>query len=96
MVPSHIDRQSTGICGVLGMLPETPDFQAVEISANISPNDARLRYPSVGSRPILQSSDAHWLSAIGEHRTTFHLEHRNVGEITLACRGEGGRRVQNA
>ncbi len=96
VIPSHIDRLETGICGVLGMLPETPVFEAVEISRNLSTAEARSRYPSIGNLPVFHSSDAHWLSAIGESRTTLYLEHRSVAEIRLACQGEGGRRVADA
>jgi len=95
LIPSHIDRHETGICGVLGMLPETPIFEAVEISPNLTSDQARSVY-ALGRKPILHSSDAHWLSAIGEHRTALHLEHRTVAEIRMACRGEGGRMVENA
>jgi len=96
LIPSHIDRLETGMCGVLGMLPDSPEFEAVEISKNITPDAARERYPSVGDRPIFQNSDAHWLSAIGECRTLLEIEHRTISEIRLACRSEGGRRVINA
>lgn len=96
VIPSHIDRLETGMCGVLGMLPETPAFEAVEVSRNLNTAEARLRYPSIGNLPVFHSSDAHWLSAIGESRTTLYLEHRSVVEIRLACRGDGGRRVADA
>lgn len=96
VIPSHIDRRSTGICGILGMLPDSPCYEAVEISANITPADARLRHPEVGNRPMLTNSDAHWLSAIGERWTELQMEHRTLEELRLACRGEGGRRVSNA
>ncbi len=96
LIPSHIDRKSTGLCDVLGMLPEEPDFPAVEISRNITPVEARTVYPSIGDRSIICSSDAHWLSAIGECRTTFYLEHRTVEEIRMACLGVEGRRVCHA
>jgi hypothetical protein len=96
MIPSHIDRQSTGMIDVLAMIPDSPDFDAFEISVNMTPDQARCSFPSVGGKPIIQSSDAHWLSAIGQLRTVFHLEHRNVDEIKMACRGENGRRVENA
>lgn len=96
LIPSHIDRRSTGLCDVLGMLPESPDFPAVEISRNLTPLEARATYPSIGDRSILCNSDAHWLSAIGERRTTFYLEHRTVEEIKMACRREAGRRVCHA
>lgn len=96
VIPSHIDRHGTGLCDVLGMLPEEPDFEAVEISRNITVEEARLKYPSIGGRAIVLSSDAHWLSAIGERRTVLHLEHRNISEIGKAFRGEDGRRVAYA
>ena len=96
VIPSHIDRRSTGLCDVLGMVPDQPDFPAVEISRNLTPTEARAIYPSIGSRAIICNSDAHWLSAIGERRTTFYLEHRRVSEIPMACRCEAGRRVCHA
>lgn len=96
VIPSHIDRRSSGICGVLGMIPESPCYQAVEISANTTPDEARFDHPEIGSRPILTNSDAHWLSAIGEHWTQLYMKHRTLQELRLAFRGEGGRRVVNA
>ena len=96
IIPSHIDKPGTGICGVLGMLPESPSFEGVEISANISLDDARTRCMGVGSLPIFRDSDAHWLAAIGERRTRLYIEHRSVDEIRMACRGADGRRVESA
>jgi PHP family Zn ribbon phosphoesterase len=96
LIPSHIDRLETGVCGVLGMLPESPAFEAVEVSQNLTTEQARARHPSIGSLPVFHSSDAHWLSAIGERRTVLHLRHRSVAEIRMACRSEGGRRVEDA
>ncbi|MHB9036670.1 MAG: PHP domain-containing protein [Armatimonadota bacterium] len=96
MIPSHIDRQATGMIDVLAMIPETPDFDALEISVNLTPNEAREKFPSVGSKPIFQNSDAHWLASIGRRRTILHIEHRSVSEIRMACRCENDRRVENA
>lgn len=96
VIPSHIDRSGTGICDVLGMLPEEPVFGAVEISANITPDQARERFPSVGSTSLIMNSDAHWLSAIGARRTVFHIMRRNTAEIAMAFRGEEGRGISYA
>lgn len=96
LIPSHIDRSGTGLCDILGMVPDEPEFAAVEISRNLTPPEALATYPSIGSRAVLCSSDAHWLSAIGERRTVFHVEHRTIAEIKLACRAEFGRRVSHA
>jgi hypothetical protein len=95
-IPSHIDRQGTGMCGVLGMIPEEPPFEAFEVSVALSPEAARLRYPTIGGRAIIRNSDAHWLSAIGQSRTVFHIEHRCVRELAMACRKEAGRSVSYA
>lgn len=96
LIPSHIDRRATGLCGVLGMLPESPEFDAVEISANMTVDEARDLYAGLNARPVFQSSDAHWLSAIGQRRTVLYMEHRTLDEIRKACKGEGGRRVGDA
>lgn len=95
-IPAHIDRRGTGLCDVLGMLPDEPDFAAVEISRNTTPLEARATYASIGDRAIFCDSDSHWLSMIGESRTYLYLEHRTVAEIKLACRCESGRRVGHA
>lgn len=96
VVPSHIDRTGTGMCGVLGMMPESPVFEAVEITANISEQEARATYLHGMNCAVFRSSDAHWLSAIGQNRTVFHLERRSVSEIRMACRRDGNRRVGDA
>lgn len=96
VIPSHIDRTATGICDVLGWIPDEPSFEAVEISGNVSVSEIRKRHTEIGDRPVLQSSDAHWLSAVGSRYSTFFLEHRSVDEIKRALRSEDGRRVENA
>lgn len=97
VIPSHIDRSGTGLCHVLGMMPDDPVFDGVEISANITPREASERFPSVGNLPMIMNSDAHWLDAVGSRRTVYHLARRSVEEIRMALRGENGRRVeQNA
>lgn len=96
VVPSHIDRSGTGMCGVLGMMPESPVFEAVELTPNLSDEEARSGILQGRDCAVLRSSDAHWLDAIGLHRTLFHLARRSVVEIRMACRGEAGRRVGDA
>lgn len=95
-IPSHIDRSGTGICGVLGMMPEKPRFAAVEVSHHLTPTAARVRYPSIADLPVICCSDAHWPDAVGERRTVFHMEHRNLVEIGKACEGVGGRHLTYA
>lgn len=96
LIPAHIDRKSTGLCDVLGMVPDSPDFVALEISRNITPDKARKTYPSIGDRSLICNSDSHWLAAVGERRTVFCLEHRTIAEMKMACRGEDGRGIEYA
>ena len=96
MIPSHIDRRSTGLCEVLGMIPDSPDFAAVEISGNMNPEQARESYCDIANRAVVCNSDAHCLSAIGERQSAFYLEHLSVAVLKMACRGECGRRIENA
>lgn len=96
VIPSHIDRHGTGLCDVLGMMPENPIFSAAEISPNTDAQEVTMMYPSAGRCSILHNSDAHWLAAIGERRTILYLAHRTLEEIKLACSGQNGRRVADA
>lgn len=80
-IPAHIDRRSYGIYGVLGFLPESPNFGAVEISHHITPVEAAMRYPDLRGRMIFRSSDAHRLDEIASAFTMLDLEYRSVAEI---------------
>ena len=60
-VPAHIGKQSNGIIGVLGFLPENIHYDALEISGGIfSDETIEQRYT------CLKSSDAHQLEDISE------------------------------
>lgn len=63
--PAHVDRPAFGLLAQLGFLPQDVDLPAVEISPYIRCEAARERFPSLGSRVIIQSSDAHRLEDIG-------------------------------
>lgn len=93
-IPAHVDRRAYGLFGVLGFMPEESDFPVVEISKNITVENARLQYPDLKSRAMIRSSDAHMLADIGSGRTVFNMMHRSVSEIKLACEGRDGRRIE--
>lgn len=80
-IPAHVDRPSYGIYGVLGFLPETPIFRAVEISHHITETEAFLRYPDLSGKTLFRSSDAHRLDEIGSGYTLLDLKHRTVADI---------------
>lgn len=92
-IPSHVDKHGTGLLDVLGYLPEDSHFDAFELSANITSDQARQLYPDLVDKTLVSSSDAHWLSAIGERHTLLEMRHRNLDELRLALHGENGRRA---
>jgi PHP family Zn ribbon phosphoesterase len=94
-IPAHVDRTGYGLFGVLGFLPETPKFPAVELSRRLKPDDARKKYPDLETLPLICSSDAHMLDDIGMCRTIFYLEHRSVAEIGMAFEKRDGRKVMS-
>jgi hypothetical protein len=79
--PAHVDRPSYGIYGVLGFLPPTPIFPILELSHHTSPDKARIDYPDIGNRILIQSSDAHRLDEVGSARCLLELEHRRIASI---------------
>ena len=92
-IASHIDRESFSIITQLGFIPEELNFDALEISPNITIEEANRKFPEIKRFPIIQNSDAHFLEDIGKTVTTFLLEEPNITEIRKALKGENGRAV---
>ena len=86
VIPAHVNKSTYGIYGALGFMPETPRFDAVEISKHITPEEAVVKYPDLKGKMIFQSSDAHRLEELGSGRTMLELDHRTVSEIKKAIR----------
>ena len=59
--PAHIDKQANGLIGILGFLPPTPEFTAMEFHDLAHAEEYRSRYPQLCDRLLLQNSDAHAL-----------------------------------
>ncbi|MEJ5296685.1 MAG: hypothetical protein WHZ52_01465 [Armatimonadota bacterium] len=93
-LPSHVDKTFAGLIGVLGLIPEGLELEGVEISAALTPGEARARYPQLAGLGLVRSSDAHRLSEIGQVWTAAWLEKRTVEEIRLALCGRNGRRLE--
>jgi hypothetical protein len=85
-IASHVDRESFGLIGQLGFVPEGLPLDALEVSPDGSADELR-------GFPVITSSDAHCLSDLGRSVTLFFAEEGRVEEIGRALRGEGGRRV---
>jgi hypothetical protein len=92
-IAAHVDRESFGIIGQLGFVPQELHLDALELSAHTSPEEARQRYPEYAGYAFVRSSDAHSVPEIGKARTTLLLCEPSTREIKKALRGEDGRRV---
>ncbi|MGA9363434.1 MAG: PHP domain-containing protein [Bacteroidota bacterium] len=92
-IASHIDRESYSVIGHLGFIPENLEFDALELSRNISYAEARKRFAEYKRYPFIKNSDAHFLNDIGESATEYLLEEPSFGEIKKALRNADGRRA---
>jgi len=92
-IAAHVDRETFGIIGQLGFVPRELKLDALELSANTSPEEARRRFPEYARYAFIRSSDAHSATEIGKVRTTLLLCEPSTREIKKALRGEDGRRV---
>ncbi len=90
-IASHIDRQSFGIIGQMGFIPEGLKLDALEVTAGC-PFAKIAEYKKYGF-PLVKFSDAHFLQDIGNVSTVFSLNAPDFSEITLALHGAGGRDV---
>jgi len=71
-VAAHIDRDSFSVISQLGFIPGSLDYDALELSPNISYEQAEKKYPEYANRYIfLKGSDAHSLHIIGTSFTEY-------------------------
>lgn len=92
-IASHIDRESFSLIGQLGFIPEDLAIDAVEISPNITIDDANKKFPEIERFPIIRTSDAHFLEDIGKVTTRFLIEKPTVDEMKKALRNEDDRKM---
>lgn len=87
MVPAHINKATTSLLSNLGMLPENPDFTAVEIQATDKIPELTENYPYLQKCHILTSSDAHYLKDIQDPVHVLHAEENTAESIVdaLSC-----------
>jgi predicted metal-dependent phosphoesterase TrpH len=87
-IASHIDRDSFSILGQLGFIPTGLQLDALEVSAKCS--SEVFDYLKI---PLITSSDAHMLAAIGNSFTQFCMEKVNLNELKKSLLGEDNRKV---
>ncbi|KKM10431.1 hypothetical protein SY88_13960 [Clostridiales bacterium PH28_bin88] len=92
-IPAHVDRPAFSLVGHLGFIPPELGFKAVEITPRMSPREAYRKLNALMGYVLVVSSDAHYLADLGTGRTVFYIKDATPGELELAFRGEGGRKV---
>ena len=85
-VPSHIDRPSFSLLGVLGLWDPDLGFTAAELSHRCPPELARR--PDLAGLKLLTCSDAHYLDQVWGAEHTLDLPECTPQEVVryLACR----------
>lgn len=92
-IASHVDRQSYGILGQLGFIPDTVRFDALEVSASASEGEVHRLLRQYDGYAFVRNSDAHALDQVGAQTTSVFLEQPTVRELARAFRRENGRKV---
>jgi PHP family Zn ribbon phosphoesterase len=90
-IAAHIDRESFGILGQLGFIPDGLALDALEISRRTGLVEARRRYPELARFPIVESSDSHIITDIGKGITRALLEEATISELRMAFEKKGNR-----
>lgn len=93
-IASHIDRPTYSIISQLGFIPPDVELAAVEVSRNMSVEQASQRIPTIGCLPIITASDAHVMDDfIHGPKTVFYIEQPTLGEIHQALLAQNLRKV---
>ena len=71
--PAHIDRDANGIIAILGTLPPTPKFEAVEIR-DYDKLDALTERYKLSDKHIICDSDSHYLTDIRDACHYFEFD----------------------
>jgi len=93
-IAAHIDRESFSILGQLGFIPEDLPLDALELSRRTGLAEARKTFPPIADRPILRSSDAHFIEDIGSASTVIAMKQPVMEEFRKAFRGTDGRYIK--
>jgi predicted metal-dependent phosphoesterase TrpH len=92
-IAAHIDRESFGIIGQLGFIPEGLDFDALEISPRSSISEAGKQFPEYSRFTFTTASDAHYPEDIGRSLVHLKMAGPEFCELRMALAGIDGRDV---
>ncbi|MBN2038947.1 MAG: PHP domain-containing protein [Spirochaetes bacterium] len=92
-IAAHIDRMSFSIISQLGFIPDELEFDALEISRNLTLKEAFSKYKEYSRFPFIQSSDSHELNTIGSGSIKLMMEEPSFKELKMAFKGKNGRKI---
>ncbi|MDI6783891.1 MAG: PHP-associated domain-containing protein [bacterium] len=81
VIAAHIDRPSFSIISQLGIIPEQIALDGLEISSALDYDTACQRFPECRNYPVISSSDAHTLDALGKATTGIYLTEPSFPEL---------------
>lgn len=92
VIPAHADRFSYGLLPTLGLISESWDLLALEISRQITPQKAAITFPATRRHRLIQSGDVHRLDDfLGT--TIFTIASPTLLELSMAFHHLGERDV---
>ncbi len=71
--PAHVDRSSYSVISNLGTVPEDLGFTTVELSKNMTKDEALEKYPYLSRYQIITDSDSHYLDTFYEQQNPIDL-----------------------
>jgi PHP family Zn ribbon phosphoesterase len=92
VIPAHVDRPTFSLFSNLGFLPDHLRVDAMEVTSRFAPEAGLRQWPELRAASLVIGGDAHRLSEI-QNRTLFKIASPAIQEISLAFRGEQGRKV---
>jgi PHP family Zn ribbon phosphoesterase len=92
VIPAHVERTTYGLLPTLGLISDSWQLSALEISHHSTPEKAAAVFPVLRQYPLIQSGDVHQLeSFLGS--TIFTLASPTLLEIRMAFHRTDGRDV---
>jgi 3',5'-nucleoside bisphosphate phosphatase len=89
-IPAHVNRKAFGLIANLGLVPESANIRALEISRHIQIADAYTAFPQILGYPLIQNGDVHFINEfLGSSQ--YRVESPTLTEITHAILHENGR-----
>jgi len=84
VIAAHIDRPSFSVISQLGFIPEDAGFDGLEISPNISYEEAEKKYGDYsGKYKYIRGSDSHTQETLGSIYTEYVPNKNNIGFDSL-------------